>query len=153
MDMPKPGPQHSTLDRLVGTWEGEENMHASQWCPEPRTVRGQSISRKALGGFAVITDYTQTDGDLVTFTGHGVYTWSEEEQCIVLTWFDCMGSPPEVFKGNFEGNVLVMGHGGPGPHMRMNYEYVSDSEMHGSMDMSMDGKDWSRMFDGRYTRS
>jgi hypothetical protein len=153
MDTRQPGPEHAALDRLVGTWVGDEHMHPSQWCPQPRVVKGTSVSKKALNGFAVITDYTQMDGDVVTFTGHGVYTWSNEEQCMVLTWFDCMGSKPEVFKGNFDGNVLVMAHGGPGPHVRMRYEYISADQMHGSMEMSLDGEKWDKMFDGKYQKS
>ena len=53
-----------------------------------------------------------------------------------LTWFDCMGSPPEVFKGRFEGDVLNLAHGGPGMHVRLTYdlrEAGQPNDQHGNV--------------------
>ena len=64
--------------------------------------------------FALINDYEQERDGKITFTGHGVFTYDPKADPYTLTWFDCMGVPPEVFKGRFDGDILKLAHGGPG---------------------------------------
>jgi uncharacterized protein YodC (DUF2158 family) len=108
MEMPKPTEHHRKLQRLVGQWRGEETMHPSQWDPSGGTATGRTLGRLALDGFAVISDYEQERGGVVTFKGHGVMTFDQIDGLYVLHWFDCMGTRPEVFKGVFEGEVLSL---------------------------------------------
>ena len=86
------------------------------------------------------------------FTGHGVFTYDPREDIYTLTWFDCMGSPPEIFKGRFEDDVLTVAHGGPGMHARLTYDLSETGQLIKSMEMSQDGNDWNRFFDGRLKR-
>jgi hypothetical protein len=151
MDMPKPGPGHKKLEMLAGTWKGEETMYPSQWDPNGGTATGRTKGRLALDGFAVIVDYEQERDGKITFTGHGVYTFDPKQDLYVLHWFDCMGSPPEVFTGRFEGDVLTMSHGGP-MHARMTYDYGQAGKLLSRMEMSGDGSEWKTLFDGVYTR-
>ncbi len=152
MEMPKPGPGHERLEVLAGSWDGEERMYPSQWDPEGGTAAGRTTSRLALNGFALISDYEQKRDGKVTFTGHGVYTYDPEEERYTLHWFDCLGSPPEVFSGRFDGDVLTLAHGGPGMHVRLTYDLRSPDELVSKMEMSADGADWSTLFDGLYKR-
>ena len=48
MDMPQPVPGHSKMEKLAGPWEGEENMHPSQWDPKGGVAIGRTKSRLAL---------------------------------------------------------------------------------------------------------
>jgi hypothetical protein len=63
-----------------------------------------------------------------------------------------MGSPPEVFVGGFEGDVLTLAHGGPGMHACMTYDLSIPGTLKGMMEMSPDGKDWNVLFEATYQR-
>jgi len=152
MEMPKPTPGHLRLEALAGHWEGEETMHPSQWDPEGGIAAGRTRSRFALNGFALISDYEQERDGVITFTGHGVWSFEPREDLYALHWFDCMGSPPEVFQGHFDGDVLTMAHGGPGQHVRMTHDLTDPQQLLWKMEMSQDGETWSTLVDGRYER-
>ncbi len=150
--MPKPTPGHSKLDKLAGSWVGEEKMHPSPWDPEGGIAVGRRKGRLALNGFALILDYEQERDGAITFAGHGVVTFDAGEEIYALHWFDCMGSPPEVFRGRFDGDLFSLAHGGPGMHARLTYDLSDPAEMLAKMEMSRDGAAWSTFFDGRYRR-
>ncbi|MCB9512769.1 MAG: DUF1579 family protein [Candidatus Latescibacteria bacterium] len=150
MQMPTPAPGHRLLERLAGVWEGEETMFPSQWDPAGGTAQGRTESRLALGGFALIGDYTQEREGRVTFRGHSVMTYDPKADLYTLHWFDSLGSPPEVFTGRFDGDVLVHSHGGPHMHVRLTYDRSEEGTLGSSMEMSPDGKDWKRLFEARY---
>jgi hypothetical protein len=152
MGMPTPSPGHLLLEKLAGSWEGEETMHPSQWDPKGGVAIGRNENELTLGGFALITDYEQERDGSITFTGHGVYTYDPKEERYTLHWFDCLGSPPEVFVGGFEGDVLTLAHGGPGMHARMTYDLSTAGTMKGMMEMSPDGNDWKVLFEATYQR-
>lgn len=152
MEMPKATAGHTRLEQLAGRWEGEETMHPSQWDPKGGTALGRTLSRVSLSGFALVTDYEQSRDGAVTYSGHGVMTFDAKSRLYALHWFDCMGSPPEVFTGQFEGAVLSVSHGGPGMHARMTYDVTDPGQMKTRMEMSPDGHAWKALFDGCYAR-
>ncbi len=152
MEMPKPGEAHRMLELFTGTWEGEETMHPSEWSPQGKKAQGRTESRLALNGFAVLSDYTQTCDGVTTFTGHGVITWNAAEECYVQHWFDCMGSPPEVFRGTFEGKVITMTSTNPRGGMRYTSDYSNPGTLKATMEMSHDGRSWQRLFEATYRR-
>ena len=153
MDMPKPSPGHLLLEKLAGFWEGEETMHPSQWDPKGGVAIGRNKHVVALGGFALFADYEQERDGAITFSGHGVYTYDPKEDRFTLHWFDSLGSPPEVFVGRFEGDILTLSHGGPGMHARMTYDLSHPGTMRGKMEMAKDGKDWKVLFEATYRRA
>ncbi|KPJ83171.1 MAG: hypothetical protein AMS18_17755 [Gemmatimonas sp. SG8_17] len=153
MDTPKPSAGHLLLEKLSGSWEGEETMHPSQWDPKGGVAVGRNKHRVSLGGFALLSDYEQERDGTITFTGHGVYTYDPNEDHYTLHWFDCMGSPPEVFVGGFEGDVLTLAHDGPGMHARMTYDLSTPGIMKGMMEMSPDGAEWKVLFEAVYKRT
>ena len=150
MDMPKPGPGHKRLERLTGTWEGEEKMYPSQWDPKGGTAIGRNKGRLALNGFALINDYEQERDGVITFTGHGVMRFDSKLEIYTLHWFDCMGTGCEIFTGRFEGEVLTMSHGGPGMHSRLTYDFSELPHLLSKMEMSQDGATWNTLFEARY---
>jgi len=150
--MPKPTAEHRKLEKIAGDWEGEEKMSPSPWDPKGGTALGRIRSRMAVGGFALINDYEQERDGKITFSGHGVFTFDPKEQLYTLTWFDCMGVPPEVFKGTFEGEVLRLSHGGPGMHVRLTYDLSETGRLSTSMEMAQDGVNWTKLFDARLVR-
>lgn len=152
MEMPSPSDGHRKLERIAGRWEGEEKMYPSPWDPKGGTALGRINSRVALNGFALINDYEQERAGKITFSGHGVFTYDPKADLYTLIWVDCMGAQPEIFKGNFEGDVLKLAHGGPGMHVRLTYDPSEPDVLSTSMEMSQDGNDWNRFFDAQLTR-
>ncbi len=152
MEMPKPTEHHRKLEKLVGRWRGTETMHPSPWDPKGGLATGRNDCRMALDGFATVTDYEQERDGKVTFKGHGVMTYDTTKSHYVLHWFDCMGSPPEIFTGQFEGEVLTVSHGGPGMHARLVYDLSRPGVLRSKMEMSQDGAKWSTLFECDYHR-
>jgi len=152
MNMPKAGPGHLKLEILAGAWEGEETMHPSQWDPEGGIALGRTMNHLDLNGFALISDYEQERNGVVTFTGHGVFSFNPENELYSLHWFDCMGSPPEVFTGRFDGDVLTLAHGGPGMHASMTYDMSQAGQMRSKMEMSEDGSAWKTMYEAIFKK-
>jgi hypothetical protein len=112
-----------------------------------------SVAVGSSGGYGDgITEYEQERGGVTTFEGHGVMTYDSNEARYVLHWFDSMGSPPEVFTGTFEGDVLTVGHGGPGMHARLTYDLTRKGVLRSRMDLSEDGADWAGFFECDYER-
>src|SRR5437879_10302085 len=117
MVMPKPTDAHRRMAALAGRWAGQERMHPSPWDPKGGTATGRSDNLMALDGFALLHDYVQERNGAVSFTGHGVLTYDPQEQCYSMHWWDSMGFPAHVFKGNFDGTTLTLtrretqGHG------------------------------------------
>lgn len=152
MEMPTPTTEHQKLEIIAGRWEGEETMYPSPWDPNGGKAIGRSNSRIALGGFALISDYEQERDGRISFTGHGVFTYSSKEKLYTLTWFDCMGVQPEVFKGNFNGEILRISHGGPGMHAQLTYDLSEPNYLVMSMELAQDGVNWTKLFDARLVR-
>lgn len=153
MTMPKLSAGHLALHKLEGSWEGEETMHPSQWDPKGGVAIGRNDNVLSLGGFVLISDYEQERDGAVTFTGHGVYTYHPGQDQYYLYWFDCMGSPPEIFVGGFKGDVLTLAHGGPGMHARMISDLSTPGTLRARMEMSPDGREWKVLFEAVYKRT
>ena len=124
-------------------------MHPSQWDPKGGVATGRNKNMMSLAGFALLSDYEQERDGTITFTGHSVYTFNPREDRYSLHWFDCMGSPPEVFVGGFERDVLTLAHEGPGMHARMTADLSIFGVMKALMEMSPDGQDWKVLFEAR----
>jgi Protein of unknown function (DUF1579) len=152
MGMPKPTAGHEKLGRLEGVWEGRETMHPSHWDPKGGVAVGRMTGRVALGGFALIGDYEQERDGVKTFAGHSVFTFDARQGLYSLHWFDCVGSVPEVFTGSFQGDTLVVAHGGPAIHAQLTYELHGPRSLRSKMEMSPDGSVWSTLFEGGYER-
>jgi hypothetical protein len=152
MSMPTPTEQHRRLERLVGTWQGSEELRPSPWDPKGGTATATVENRLALDGFAVIQDYVQRRGDVVTFRGHGVITWDAGQQQYVMHWWDSMGFPPNVFVGDFDGDRLTLTfHGHQGDH-RVVSDYSQPGSYSFQMDVAAGGSPWQTFMTGTFQR-
>src|SRR5713226_4309823 len=71
--MMKPTEQHRKLEKLAGTWVGEEKMYPGPWDPKGGKAKSRQTARVDLDGFFVITDYQQERDGKTSYRGHGVY--------------------------------------------------------------------------------
>jgi hypothetical protein len=152
MEMPKPGDSHRKLQKLAGKWEGEETMHPSPWVPEKKKAIGRVENRVALDGFNVIQEYEQRMGDMVSFRGHGVFSFDHGQGDYVMHWFDNMGTPCNVYRGNFEGDTLTLNNKNPMGHSRAIFDLSKAGSYTFRMEFSQDGQKWVPFMDGSYTK-
>jgi|GEM_PF-3960233 len=75
MQMPKPTDAHRKLEKLAGSWHGEEQISPSPLDPVGGKAFGRLTNRLALDGFVVLQDYEQERDGVVNFRGHGVFGW------------------------------------------------------------------------------
>ncbi|MFQ5718590.1 MAG: DUF1579 family protein [Acidobacteriota bacterium] len=151
--MPRPGAAHARLEKLVGTWRGEEKMSPSPWMPEGGTAIGEVTNRIAMDGFNVVQDYTQTRDGTVSFRGHGVFGWDDTRKEYTLHWFDSMGMPPNVFRGSFDGDTLTLSSHDPRVHSRTVFDFGAPGSYRFKMEMSQDGNAWHAMMEATYSRT
>lgn len=151
MEMPKPTDAHRKLQKLVGNWHGEERIFPSPWDSQGGTAIGRVQNRLALDGFVVVQDYEQERGGSVNLRGHGVFSWEATEQCYVMHWWDSMGMPPNVFRGNFQGDVLILTSKDQHGHSRATFDYHEQDRYSFKMEVSQDGNQWYTFMEGSYS--
>lgn len=152
MDMPKPTPAHDRLKKFLGKWKGEEKLSPSPWDPKGGIAVGIAENRSAVDGFAVVQDYVQMRDGKPSFRGHGVIAYDGIERCYAMHWFDSMGTPPNIYRGNVEGDVLKLSTAFPGGMSRCSWDLRNEREYRFTLDMSQDGKSWQPMMDGTYSK-
>ena len=155
MQMPQVQDQHRKLQALVGKWVGEEKLHPSPWDPKGGPAVAKVESRLSVGGFFLITDYTQERDGKVSYEGHGVYGWDGREHCYTMHWFDSMGGgscSALPAKGTWEGNTLTFQQQSEMGHGRYIYVFEGDGRYSFRIEQSQDGKQWMTFMDSRYTR-
>lgn len=153
MDMPKPTPAHDRLKSLVGSWSGEEKIYPTPWDPAGGPATATVENRSALDGFTVIQDYTQNRKGAPNYQGHGVFSFSPQENCYVMHWWDTMGMPPGEFKGNFAGDVLTLTAVSPMGHSRATFDLGTPGRYQFRLEVSEDGKQWMPFMEGKYGRA
>jgi len=154
MEMPKPTKFHQKLEALVGEWSGDEVMHASPMNPQECRTFGRYTSRWVTDGFAVVQEYEQFTGDVVTFRGHGVFTYDTNEDCYLWYWFDSMGNVPcTATKGQWNGDTIVWQNQSPMGHARYTHRFRKDGRCEFSIECSQDGKQWMPMMQGNYVKA
>lgn len=153
MDMPKPGDHHKKLAILIGEWRGAETLHPSPWDPTGGTATARVVNRWVADGFAVVQEYEQRRGGKVTFSGHGVFWWDPARQEYVMHWWDSMGGIGGEYRGQFDGNRLMLGAPMPqGGHSRTSWEIDSPDAHSFLMEVSPDGTTWHPAMEGRYKK-
>lgn len=153
MGIPKPGPEHEALKRMVGSWDGPEKLFPSPWDPKGGTGVGKLVARLALDGLAAVSDYEQEKDGRVVFRGHGIYTWDAQRKSYVMTWFDSMSvGTPGIAHGTLSGNTLTFQNQSEQGHGRYVYDFDEADSYRFRIEFSPDGQNWSTFMDARYTR-
>lgn len=152
MEMPKLGEAHEAFQRMAGIWKGRETLFPSPWDPKGGPAEGEVTNTVALGGFILQHHYVQRREGKITFEGHGVYSWDTASSSYHLMWWDSMGSPPNLFVGNFDGDVLTLTSESPMGKNRAIWDY-SNGKCTFRMEVSPDGQQWFTFMSGEYARS
>lgn len=152
MEMPKPAAEHHELERLAGTWKGEEIMHPSPWMPEGGKGEGHVTNRIALNGFAMVQDYDQRMGGASLYKAHGVWTIDPATREYILTWFDSIGMGINEYRGRLEAGILALVSRTAEGQIRAVFDLRAAGRYGFRMEASGDGRDWKPMMEGQYTR-
>ena len=105
-----------------------------------------------------VTPLRYTSDGRVIFLGEtlidtsAVYSYDPEKEEYVHHWFDCVGSPVQVFRGQFEGNVLSLEGRTPMGFARSAVDFSQPDKMLVRYEVSTDGKVWDCLFEGVYER-
>lgn len=150
MEMPSPTAAHKQLDRLIGTWVGEETISPSPFDPQGGTATARVVNRGGLAGFVVIHDYEQRRGGAVSLSGHGVFSWDAAQQCHVMHWFDSMGGPPLRLTGQFAGDTLTLSNFDGEMYTQVSFDVGQPNGYRFKMEVSQDGASWSPFMEGSY---
>jgi hypothetical protein len=153
MDLPKPGPEQKSLERLAGEWVGEETLHPSPFDPNGGKATSRVRNVMAVGGFALVQDYAQSRGPGVHFEGHGVFRWDGPAGEYSLAWIDSTGFPPSEFRGKFAGEVLTMVSKNMMGQTRATWTLQGTTGYEYRMDVSPDGQAWAPFLEGTYRRA
>ena len=149
MEQPKPTEQHKKLERLVGTWVGEEQIYGSPHTTETNAT-GTFDFRMDLGDLFAIVDYVEQARGSTLMVGHGVIGWNPKENTYTLHWFDTFGSAPSVpGKGAWVGDALRFQQEGSGNTI---FE-LADGGLIFKIEMPVDGKGMTPVIVGKYRRA
>lgn len=153
MDMPTPTASHRKLAMMAGDWTGPETMHPSPWNPDGYAAVGSLHNRMALDGFALIQDYDHKRDGTTVYQGHAVFGFDPQANQFTLHWFDNMGAGPNVYRGEFNADVLSMISNAHGGQSRCVFDFSKPDTYAFEMSMSQDGRSWKPVMEGRYTKS
>ena len=153
MEMPNVQEQHRRLEKLAGSWVGEETLSPSPWDPKGGPAMGKIEARVGLDGFFLISDYVQERNGKVSYRGHGVYGYDQKQGRWTMHWFDNMGMGcTGVALGIWEGDKLIFQSQGEMGHGRFTYTFLADGRHNFKLENSMDGKNWQLFMEGNYRR-
>jgi hypothetical protein len=152
MDMAKPTDDHRKLEKLIGSWVGEEHIHPSPSDPRGGVAVGRVLNRLALGGLIVVQEYEQERNGSISARGHGVFSWDPTQHCYALHWFDSWGLKPSEFHGDFQGPVLTLISKEKHGLSRAVFSFLVDGSYTFKMDVSKDGNHWYTCTEGHYLR-
>jgi hypothetical protein len=151
MPMPTLDEGHKLLEKFVGNWAGEEKIYPSPWDREGGTAIARIQNNLILHGFAVSQDYEQERLGSVDMRGHGVIIWNRDEKNYEFHWFNSMGTPPTVFRGQYEAGVFMLASMAPFPS-RCIFDFRDPENYIFQIDISQDGSEWSPFMKGTYKR-
>ncbi len=153
MELPNVSSEQKQLNKLfAGTWRGEEKIFPSKLEPDGGTAIGTWSVTPSLDGFVLLVDYSEERGGEVRYRGHGVHTWDARERCFFAFWFDNVGMAQKAgSRATLDGNRYTYEWSGESGRARMTY--VWDKQFFTfTIERSPDGKTWSPMHEGRYSR-
>ncbi|KAA2236320.1 DUF1579 family protein [Salinarimonas soli] len=121
---------HDGLARLLGTWEGEGEIHPSPWSAGG-PARGRWSLRLGPGGHCLVGDYAEERADGEAFAGHGILAVDRERDELLWFWFDSLGLPPvEPARGAWHGDALVLVKRTPRGVGRTTFDLAGDGLVH-----------------------
>ncbi len=93
--LPKPGPHHAHLARLVGKWRLTTRYFPAPGAP-PMSGMGTETVRRSPDGLWFVTDLSMDDG---SFSGHGVSGYDAFKKKYVGVWVDSTTTSLQLSEG------------------------------------------------------
>jgi len=154
MNMPSPNENHARLDRLVGTWTGDEKMNQTPFSAAATAV-GRYVHRRDLDGFFLLQDYQQERNGKISYRGHGVFGYDNEKKQYTWYWVDSFGMPPATpSRGQWDGDTLLFeNQWGELQRGRYTYQFSGDDAFMFRLENTQDGgKTWLILMEGNYRK-
>lgn len=146
-DMPKPTAEHEWLQKFVGDWKVESEIHMEPGGEAEQGTGTESV--RSLGGFWVVSDMT---GEMMGMTMKAILTlgYDPEKQRYVGTWIDSMTSQMWHYDGEVDesGKVLMLTTRGMCPmegkmaDFKSTVEFKSDDERVFTEQRKMEDGSW-----------
>jgi hypothetical protein len=139
-EMPKPGPEHQVLAKLVGTWESTMKMGGE------KESKGTVTYKMELGGFW-LAGSLKSELFGTKFEGRSLESYHPVKKKYVSIWVDSMSTAPVIMEGSYDKETKTMTMGGEGPGMDgkpIKYRSVTKMPDANTMVMTMymgDGKE------------
>lgn len=149
----KPGPEHSELKKLEGTWDASMKM-----AEMPEAMPGVAIYKMECDGMWLASDFTM-DVPEFKFQGKGLDGYDQHKKKFVGIWVDSMSSAPMLMEGTHDAATKTttmtgegVGQDGKPQKFKTVTKMKNDDHMHFEMFMvAADGKE-SSAFTIDYTR-
>lgn len=138
-DMPKPGPEHKLLEKLVGTWESTLKAGGKE-------SKGTMTYKMELGGMWLVGSM-QAEMFGAKFSGKSLESYHPAKKKYVSVWVDSMSTAPVNMEGTYDKEKKTMTMAGEGPGMdgqMTKYRSVTKFTDADTLDMTMwigDGKE------------
>jgi hypothetical protein len=149
--LPKPGPEHELLHKMVGEWDVEMEMGGQKF-------KCGSSTKAELGGLWVVSEFKGNFGGLA-FTGKGIDGYDPATGKYSSIWIDSMSTRASTFTGEYDAakkRLTMTGEGpaqaGPGTQkLKSVTTFADDDHFTFEMFSVVDGKDVS-MLVAKYSR-
>jgi Protein of unknown function (DUF1579) len=154
-ELPKPALELRKLDMLVGSWTLEGDMKARPNCPAGKMTQNEKCEWMQ-GGF-----FLECRSEISSPMGEGValtmFGYSDDEKTYTWRNFDGVGEFQDS-RGRLEGDTWVWSSGETkmlkmSTKGRYTIKITSPTSYDYMFDMSQDGKSWTRVLDGKATKT
>ncbi len=151
--MSKPHADLVRLHVLAGRWAGQEVVRPGPWDPQGATYQSRCTMALGANGFVLTCSTEQHKDDQLTFSGHGVFWHDADSGRVHLHSWDLFGAPPDVFRGGWEDDRLVLVCHNSMGHWRYAFHVGDDGRSYvQEMETSKDGETWTPLSEGSYQR-
>ncbi|TQS41370.1 DUF1579 domain-containing protein [Cryptosporangium phraense] len=141
----------SSLDFLVGTFIGAEQVHPSPWTGR-HDAEGEVTGVAELAGAIVVQRQVQRRDGEVTFEAVNVFQLDPATGATLLYSFDSVGYPPDpCSRGTWEDGTLVLHRATARGEARTTYTPSSDGYAWTKDFRAPGATDWSPVISGRLT--
>lgn len=151
---PKPGPEHKNLDVFVGNWSFEGELKASALGPGGKL--SGSDRNESLGGFHLLRRYEEK-GPMGALSGVEVFGYDASKKSGVYSNFDSNGMSSSGTWSSTGPNwtfLTTLGAGATAVQQKCALAMGAGSTSFTiKCDASKDGKTWTPMFEGKWTKS
>jgi len=155
MQLPKPGPEQTKLNFLIGSWTMTGEYSKSPMTPDGGKEKGWYKAQAGPGGFSVLADFN-VEGPWGPEIGHEVLTWTPWKKAYTVMTVGNAFPGAVMGTGNWEGENLAIEStfvmGTEESQMRAVYSNITEKSVH--MEEFVKGKDgaWVPIWKGDATK-